>query len=462
MFRPVTIAFRLFLLPFFVLLTGCVSHRSLAENSVGFNLAVEQAQNEMLLLNAVRASLRRPMYVSGISKVTGGLTSTVSTTLSIPFGKKADANTGTPGATFSANPTFEVPVLDSQEFMTGFLKPLDKDLLALYWEQGWPRELLLHLLIQRAVVREEYDEIVEEKKWIHGIEYVFENYPEIKFCQIPKFSRVIDNYLLTDPVLVKQATFEPVGPAISRTDIGGLKQLMAASKDNFQITTIKNAPPGLDVRVKHQTFEWILKTKASPSTLRSVVKKQKKTLCAGESAAYSYHRVKPTPEASDEELLSVSADASENQIHPQPGGANPPAPTRTKENPEVTVTFVLRSPEAVLYYLGELIRAEGTNSVHEICIQGKQEPLFVAIKASQSQTCKRGIVNTQYDKEHYLIPPTGTLKDCPALDNRTYTASLECNSGRSMQALSLINQLISLQKSAKELPTISIVRTIGQ
>jgi hypothetical protein len=36
-----------------------------------------------------------------------------------------------------------------------------------------------------------------------------------------------------------------------------------------------------------------------------------------------------------------------------------------------------------------------------------------------------------------------------------------CESGRSMQALRLLSQVMSLQKSAKDLPTPALVRVIG-
>ena len=46
--------------------SGCSSHRQLATQDVDFNLTVEKAQNEMLLLNVIRAKDRLPMYMTGI------------------------------------------------------------------------------------------------------------------------------------------------------------------------------------------------------------------------------------------------------------------------------------------------------------------------------------------------------------------------------------------------------------
>src|SRR3954465_9721423 len=56
---------------------GCSSHRQLATQAVSFNLTVERAQNEMLLLNVIRAKDRLPMYISSISGLTGNVQTTL-------------------------------------------------------------------------------------------------------------------------------------------------------------------------------------------------------------------------------------------------------------------------------------------------------------------------------------------------------------------------------------------------
>lgn len=60
----------------------------IANNTTDYNLVVEKAQNEMLLLNIVRASKRRPMYFTGLNLVHGSMTYGLQTgSLTIPFGK---------------------------------------------------------------------------------------------------------------------------------------------------------------------------------------------------------------------------------------------------------------------------------------------------------------------------------------------------------------------------------------
>src|ERR1700688_938859 len=64
---------------------GCVS-RQLAPTVVSYNLAVEQAQNEVLLLNAIRAEHHLPMYLTDISKITGSIRRDVTASVALPFG----------------------------------------------------------------------------------------------------------------------------------------------------------------------------------------------------------------------------------------------------------------------------------------------------------------------------------------------------------------------------------------
>ena len=78
--------------------------------------------------------------------------------------------------------------------------------------------------------------------------------------------------------------------------------------------------------------------------------------------------------------------------------------------------------------------------------------------------CGQGILAVRYEGERYVIPrESGPYEGCePAEDAKRRFSPVACAPGRSMQSLSLVNQLISLQKSAKDLPGTGVIRTIGQ
>jgi hypothetical protein len=72
-------------LPAFAL-GACGLADQFAERAVVYNIQAEQAQAENLLLNVVRASLRRPMQFSNVSTVLASSGEKGDLTLTIPFG----------------------------------------------------------------------------------------------------------------------------------------------------------------------------------------------------------------------------------------------------------------------------------------------------------------------------------------------------------------------------------------
>ena len=79
-------------------LAGCamLPKERIASTTTDYNLVVERVQNEMLLLNIVRASKRRPMYFTGFNLLRGSLSYNFQTgNIAIPFG---NIGTGLNGA----------------------------------------------------------------------------------------------------------------------------------------------------------------------------------------------------------------------------------------------------------------------------------------------------------------------------------------------------------------------------
>lgn len=427
----------LLLVLFAVPLAGCVMHRDVARSAVSFNLAVEQAQNEMLLLNAIRSSLRRPMYITGIQSVTGSLSTEVSAGLSMPIGKKAETNLSTLGGNYSDHPTFEVAVFESKEFMRGFTAPIAPELLAYYWDQGWSGALLLHLLVEQSRVT-----------WTPAVSktgrqtMIFDNYPDAEeksLCHHVRFALFAEAFVAFGGDLELEEKPELIGPALSAQLIGGLAPLIAAHKEKLTLT-----PDLLGA------YQLKASTKKASLQVPGGLEKDLDEIFARLKCSTTVTRTVGAPEIV--------------------GGGELPDPPRL-ERPRVEL--FLRSPEAVLYYLGELVRAETQikeKKVPTACIKGKIEPIFVARQSGPG--CGRGVLETRYDGEPYFIPERDKEKrvECRrpssgpsdfSLQPDLYRPALEgCDGGRSMQALSLVSQIISLQKSAEDLPAPSVLRTI--
>ena len=445
----------MFFLAVCVLLTGCVRYRSIAESAVSFNLAVERAQNEMLLLNAVRSAKRRPMYITGVSNVTGSVRVEVSAGLDVPLSDPVDKVS--PRATYSESPTFSVPVLDTQEFVKGFLQSVPNGILAYYWEQGWPRSLLMHLFVQRVRVRTERTVLVDGKKRLEVKVYTFDNYPDSRdetLCKYVKFSRFVDRYL--DPVKsnprfeVKTST-RTVGPPLAQI---GPQEVLNANREGLEIVREDD-----HYVVRQQRSDLALVVDGLEDIADFALSLSEEACAAGarpEADVQVSYRDLPEDAAKAEVRLELQEPDLTTQ-------AAPVSPEETlSASPTVSVDFFIRSPEGMLYYLGQLMRVEETGRMPEICVQGQSQPIFNAVGSGTG--CGQGILAVRYEGERYVIPRgSGPYESCePGEDAKPRISPVACVPGRSMQSLSLVNQLISLQKSAKDLPGTGVIRTIGQ
>ncbi len=430
---------RLALLPLLSLtLVGCSIHRShqrLATQAVGFNLTVEEAQNEMLLLNVIRAKDRLPMYVTTVSSLNGNLSSTLSAGLG---GSYADTETNSStsqtasggtlptaletvtgattkaitrglvpslGGTLSRNPNFSLSVLDGEKFMRGFLSPIEPSTIAYYWDQGWPRELLFYLLVHRV----EFEDRPP-----------LENHPPDR-DKFEDFAAWVVDFLATDRQFVHGTHLKDFGPRLKSDDVESLSDLVATSKEGLVLT---RAGEG-----------WQLQRPSSEYCIRS---SDSKDGCQRSGTESDQERSRPG-------ILTV--------FETDDTGVEPPS------------RLVLRSPEGMLYYLGQLMRVANRQIdpwIPLVCIQGEHRPLFVALPLGE---CTGSLVAAHSPGGDFAIPPSreDTLKSgCRAGELSPSGSRDRCDSGRSMQALRLLSQLISLQKSADELPTPALVRVIGE
>jgi hypothetical protein len=130
-------------------LTSCAIVDQYSSHAVAYNIEAEQAQEQQLVLNIVRASLRRPMQFTSVTTITGSQTVSATAGLTAPFGPHSTSNTGTFGASASGGPIFTVPVLDTQDFYRGMLQGIPPQLIDLLLHAGYSPELIFNLLIEK-------------------------------------------------------------------------------------------------------------------------------------------------------------------------------------------------------------------------------------------------------------------------------------------------------------------------
>jgi hypothetical protein len=366
-------------------LAGCTipTREDVARSTTEFNLVAEKAGNEMLLLNIIRASKRRPMYFTSIGKLTRSMNFKYGTgDISIPFGRIGGGLDGSysiaPSASYEDGPLLDVSVLDTKEFTNGIMMPVPMTTIGYYRSQGWNKEMLLHLFIRRIEIIDKNDPNIILDKW--------DNYPGER----KKFERFQDK-------IRKEKWDIVVDRSTKATKIGELDPNEVLKMENL----IEMHKAGLKL------------------------KNNKELHLGHEEYVFSY----VNPEKEIETIRPCALNGTR---------------------------VYTRSPEAILYYLGEILRAEIKTG----------DPNLVMIRAGIGEKCKsvenrlfyarnkrdgdkNPCVSVNYEKTAYVIP-------------ETHDTDKGCCTDRSMHVLSLVSQLIGLQKKSELVPTTGMVRVIGR
>jgi|GEM_PF-1846667 len=434
-----------------LLLVGCSLRKPLAYHAVEYNRVVEEAHNRMLLLNIVRASERRPMYFTAIGSITADLSYTASSgglTFTHVGGSSADTTElGLPTLAVTANPTATVAVLDTQDFVRGTLAPVDLETVRYYLTQGWKPDLLSYLLVERVEV--------QSKPPLPPT--VLENDPESQedFQRFSSFVGLLRTVTcafeeISEEALVGQADTTPT-----------YEDLMKAQAEGFKIR-LKPQDPASQQEDTSDEDEQKPKQEEEPKVVYQVLKETKslELLCK-------------------QRFAGSQAKTLAFRLRGESGGSE----TIDREDKDkIVVDITLRSPQGILYYLGEVLRVwndetragEGPSRIPLILSNRAKThasevvpcpgshgssanddtvcvPLFMA--RERSPRCAESQVGIQYEGRSYIVPkaPEGST-----------SCEDGCCSGRSMQALTLVSQLLALQKKGEDLPGVTLVRSVGQ
>ncbi len=381
-------------------LAGCAIVDKYADRAVEYNLQAEKSQQQNLMLNIVRASLRRPMQFTTLSSITGTATASGSVTggytnqHQTPYISLFPLSVATPGntqsaisrsvsgtgsgtATMSGGPTFTVPVLDTQEFYNGILTPLTPTEIDYYVQQGFPQELLFDLFVSNVEL------IVTDGGSCDRFTFRNDVRNTMRFGQF----QALADYLLSSGFTTERvADSIPYGPAIKVSEAS----LNASETAKMVEAYSKASSAGLDIRsVNNKTYQ--LQKKSSHYRFCFAVNVDQRPLWLGVTPdAYCGNAAMRLPSAQArarsgpraEHCPSVagaqgSADGGTSQFHGvllshtfldrikrlqdderAQGSASQDGnfPIERFRNRHVTFKFNVRSLEGILYYLGEITR----------------------------------------------------------------------------------------------------------
>jgi hypothetical protein len=443
--------------PVFFCLAACAVVDQYSGRAVVYNLQAEQAQEQALLLNVVRASLRRPMQFTGLQSITGtasasgsitgGATNTVQNPLISLFHVNpantstlvASAVASTVGGTASVSggPTFSVPVLDTQEFYQGFLNPISGQIFDLYLQFGYPRDVLFNLMIEKIIIKRLDGECRPE---VHTpeCELTIRNYaPEDVSLRL--FQSLI-GYLIrlglsTEPIIEvkKPSSDAKVGAAPEAKQFGFCFSPRDAEDSRLIDRHVLCGHPAAAVQLKASEIG-------------------RKSLITGV----------PIPKDFIDELY---ADAVEPKLSGD--GLDERAlgfsKIRAFGGKKVSISFNTRSIEGILYYLGEVVR----RSAHP---ETGQSPYPVQVRVGPPQNpfprkaCPyEGVIGGYRCTNLFVVEEGGSEINGISVDyaGARYTISSDTAGSWTMPVFDIVKQLQAVNTSAKQLPASNLISVLS-
>lgn len=421
----------------------------IADRTVSINKAVEQANNRLLLLNAIRASQRHPLYFAKVTSVNVSDPLTAGLSFPIPFGGDATnafkLSPSLSGVKSGLSYTYEP--LDDSKFIAAINKQVSLATFRRLLQQGWPSELIFLVLVREisltrtnlVKIDEAYQaeckaksnldgfciehKDAEGKKTYHaGIRKDLVPYPKcLTFDQILdlpnkkpiKFVNTPDDIVKdeNDEVKLQPCRFLAFQELVRRIRIAGFDY---KSTKDVNFVTSEEIVTSNDGTTETRETSNRTSTGAFVTNERTAISKGGTTITQKTSNRVVSSTLSlrvPTPREGDTQAEIDQA-------------------TLLKADESESGSLALRSPKDMVFYLGQIISAE------------------TAPNRSFEPKVALGLNRTKLDVFGVSLGSNdAALVEVSFLD-KTY--HIPAGSRQSMRTLSLVNQMILLQQSEKE------------
>jgi hypothetical protein len=123
---------------------------SLRATRIDYNRAIQQTNDQELLLNLVRLRYRDTLYFLNVERVASSLeiTSTMAATAEFPSGAANTFTLGEASYSFMENPTVFYLPLEGEKFVRQMMTPFNLNLLVLLTSSGWSVERVLTVMVR--------------------------------------------------------------------------------------------------------------------------------------------------------------------------------------------------------------------------------------------------------------------------------------------------------------------------
>lgn len=384
-------------------LSACLSSGDFADRAVEHNRAIAKAADQIALLNIVRAAKDRPIVYSQFRGVSEDFSNEGGISVSAPFGSDA-ASVVNAGVSFGPGQyvSLSTAPLDDVDFYQGVMRPVQVGLLRYYLDNGWPRDLLFSLTLEKLEISEGfYARVVSESNAAcasgHGG----------LACQ-----RIADKSRQSAPPHAWRGrmvfTNDPRSPAL------------------FE--------PFHDLVLRLIVLDLTIDGVYAPQELR-VPASTALTLNADEIRKLQLASAKIERRGNDNVITTWSwvpglklAGLDDSRVRVEGQSAT---------TAEVDMTASLRSPDSILFYLGAYVREGGADA--SVLIGGPGRERFVPVLEIGS--CDGAVVTAELDGACYGIADDGEHV--------------------SMKVIAFLHQVFGLNKRATEPPAPGIVRAVN-
>jgi len=136
------------ILPLCLLVSSCLSPKTLEHVTVAYDYSVTKSLIEQLLINIARAHHHQPVHFTAISNITATFNYQYNAGATPPLGGLEGGFTLAPifGAIIAENPTFSISPIEGEDFTKRLLTPLQEGKMTLLLRQGVDIDLLLRLM----------------------------------------------------------------------------------------------------------------------------------------------------------------------------------------------------------------------------------------------------------------------------------------------------------------------------
>ncbi len=408
-------------------LVGCATVDNFGDRGLAYNEQITSTQNRMLFLNIVRAAHKHPMAFTSITSVAGSATATGQLGFTLPFADNPNLVPfqASPTIGASGGPTFTINNLDGQDFMKGFLTPIDIKTIDLFGQEGLPWQELYDLFVAKVAIT---DSDGHPRAWLYNSPGSWAT-QVAQAAQFQDFLEVLRRAQLRTEAI---EDFVPLGPELTGKDLPTSATTIAASQASLVLKAVGPGRYQLGKTVTDYRF-----CVAADATRRLVIHVDGQDypmdvtpgMRCGATAAERAGDGKSAEDTGPTHRLFAGAAKGGYQL-----------------------IVSLRSAEGVTYYLGEVLRQQLCLDADGRC--GDFAPRLVMVRSDTHDDAPTPLFEAaqRSPRPHDLV----------AVRYMGKSFSLAGDQGdRSAQVLTILGQLVNLNKSAKDNPAPNIVTLVG-